>query len=185
MIVVWNIIDQSKLFELESNMNKLRSLVFGFNDENLYYSDYSSIGEYNIKKQECTKKLEFRGQSVNIQIALCSHTNSLFSLSGQDQTMKEWSITPGLSEEPLYEIGKVVENRFHQLVIDPSSATAFVADNDGVLRQFDLSSKVVIKDYEKVTGDRMIRTMGMSPDGKYLILSLHSGHIAIWKRNGN
>merc|ERR1712232_742421 len=96
----------------------------------------------------------------------------MYSLACDTRDLKQWSITTGLQDEPLYDFGQVVDDKGQYLMIDPRFHTAIVGDYSNNLRQIDLSTKVVIKDYGKVGGRACI-----SPDGEYLLVGDLRGQV--------
>ena len=70
---------------------------------------------------------------------------------------------------------------YNYMLLDNTSSYAFVGDNFGALRCFDIVNKVIWRDYGRV-GSRGIICLTLSEDNQNLFVGLASGRLLQWRK---
>ena len=132
-------------------------------DKYLLTGSSGSLKMWSILKRELVQAIDdaHDGYIYNIVVSLCS--TQVFTVS-QDGHLKQWDINDNISLNADY--GKIHSDYIRALAISPCGTYVFTAGIDGKMKQFDVKSKMLFKDYGKIS-QKAVYWIEFSKDGRF------------------
>jgi WD40 repeat protein len=133
------------------------------------------------------KKAEIKAHDARITDVVFSPNNEKIASSSRDGTIKVWNYDGKLlqtftveQKKPLYTAVKGLEyadNQAMSIDFHPDGESIIAAYSDGLIRQWNLSSKKLTK---TLTADKNVEILRYSPDGKLIASGSRNGQLTIW-----